>query len=197
MQTTSTLVSFLALALVTVEARFSGKCTFYDLFPAAPVACQNMPVLAGDIQRLAAIDKSVFDTQRSSICGRCVSVKGPSGNIKVRIVDRCEGCGTNGIDLSRQGFPSIAHPDLGRVNVEWDFVPCEDTPAAPAASATAPSKAAGPAAPAAKSNTTTTEVKDNRAGITSYKGDLTDSGAVSSASIMSLAAIGPLVAFLF
>jgi hypothetical protein len=112
----------LATFVPAVWASFSGKATFYDLAPGHGVACQ-IPIGQGDILHAAALDVSVYDHQQA--CGRCIRVRGPKGFIVARVVDRCEGCGLNGVDLTRQGFPSIANIIDGRVNVQWDFVSCD------------------------------------------------------------------------
>ena len=118
----ATLFLLTAAVPLAVLAENRGKATFYMLEPNAPVACESK-VMLRDIPTLAALDKSVFDVDRP--CGRCIRVQGPQGGITVRIVDRCEGCGQNGIDLSFQGFPKIAPHDLGRVNISWNWVDCE------------------------------------------------------------------------
>jgi expansin (peptidoglycan-binding protein) len=96
----------------------NGKATYYDAdgsgncsFPASPqdlmVAALNTP-----------------DYNGSQSCGACVKVKGPSGTVTVRIVDRCPECNQGHIDLSKEAFAKIAAIKLGVVQVTWQFVPC-------------------------------------------------------------------------
>jgi len=96
----------------------NGKATYYDAdgsgncsFPASPqdlmVAALNTP-----------------DYNGSQSCGACVQVKGPSGTVTVRIVDRCPECQQGHIDLSKEAFAKIAALQLGVVQVTWQFVPC-------------------------------------------------------------------------
>lgn len=62
----------------------------------------------------------------SAVCGACVEIAGPKGNLRVRIVDSCPDCPDKGhLDLSREAFAKLANPDEGRVKVSWHMVPCD------------------------------------------------------------------------
>lgn len=95
-----------------------GIATFYDAdgsgncsFPATP---DDLDVAAFDMTSYAA----------SATCGACVKVKGPNGDVTVRIVDSCPGCAPNHLDLSRSAFAKIADPARGRVPVSFQMVGC-------------------------------------------------------------------------
>jgi len=85
----------------------SGNCSF----PATP---QNLMV--------AAMNDA--DYLGSEACGACVTVSGPTGEVTVRIVDRCPGCAKGDIDLSESAFAAIANPVDGRVPVTWSYTDC-------------------------------------------------------------------------
>jgi expansin len=65
------------------------------------------------------------DYAGSFVCGTCVSVLGPKGNITIRIVDQCPGCGQGDIDLSPLAFSLIADTSLGRVPIQWHTISCD------------------------------------------------------------------------
>jgi hypothetical protein len=118
------LLSLIALASTQAQQQFKGEGTFYDLFENAPVACE-VPVPSMDIKFMAALNRVQYDQVFKAKCGACARVQGPLGSITVKIVDRCEGCVFGDIDLSREGFGSIAHHDDGRVPITWSFVSCD------------------------------------------------------------------------
>lgn len=65
------------------------------------------------------------DYAASAACGACVHIKGPSGEVTVRIVDQCPECKQGDIDLSPQAFSKFADQSLGRVKIDWQYVPCD------------------------------------------------------------------------
>jgi expansin (peptidoglycan-binding protein) len=65
------------------------------------------------------------DYAASAACGACAHLEGPSGEVTVRIVDQCPGCAAGDIDLSPDAFAKIADLSLGRVSIQWTYVPCE------------------------------------------------------------------------
>lgn len=62
------------------------------------------------------------DYAGAAMCGAYIHVSGPKGDVTVRIVDRCPGCGPGGLDLSREAFERIAEPGDGRVDISWQVV---------------------------------------------------------------------------
>jgi expansin (peptidoglycan-binding protein) len=63
----------------------------------------------------------------SNVCGQCVSIDGPMGNVVVRIVDQCPECPMGNLDLSPDAFAHIAPLPDGRVPITWHEVPCDVT----------------------------------------------------------------------
>jgi expansin (peptidoglycan-binding protein) len=96
-----------------------GIATYYDATGAGACSYDASP---GDL-RVAAMNTPQWDN--SAVCGMCVRVEGPRGQVTVRIVDRCPECLTGHLDLSREAFAAIADPADGRVSVKWQPVSCD------------------------------------------------------------------------
>lgn len=90
------------------DADGSGNCSF----PASP-----------DDLRVAAMNQT--DYAGSAACGACVDIEGPTGSVRVRIVDRCPECAPGDIDLSPSAFDAIAERSAGRVPIRWAYVSCD------------------------------------------------------------------------
>jgi expansin (peptidoglycan-binding protein) len=104
-----------------LSPRVTGIATYYDAdgtgacsFDASP---NDLDVAAMNIEEWSG----------SAVCGECVDVFGPSGEVTVRVVDQCPGCKKGHLDLSRQAFAKIAPLSAGRVAIEWQVVPCAVT----------------------------------------------------------------------
>lgn len=89
------------------DADGSGNCSF-DKSP------NDMDVVALDFPEYAS----------SAACGSCIHVKGPSGEVTVRVVDSCPGCNAGHLDLSEQAFAKIAALEKGRVDITYQTVAC-------------------------------------------------------------------------
>lgn len=95
---------------------YSGEATYYD---ADGTGACGFP--ASTNYYVAAMNKAQYS---KAVCGQCVHVKGPDGEVTVRIVDLCPGCSSGDLDLSMTAFKSIAQLSDGRVAIDWSFVPC-------------------------------------------------------------------------
>lgn len=95
---------------------FTGEATYYDAN--GPNACGV--ALPSDLL-VAAMNKAQY---KKSLCGQCVRVKGPKGEVTVRIVDLCPGCAMGDVDLSEEAFLAISPLSAGRVKITWSFVAC-------------------------------------------------------------------------
>ncbi|HYO54724.1 expansin EXLX1 family cellulose-binding protein [Archangium sp.] len=97
-----------------------GLITFYDADGSGNCSFEPSP------QNLDVAAMNIGQYQGSAVCGTCVEIEGPKGNLRVRIVDSCPDCPTKGhLDLSREAFAKIANPIDGRVKVRWRMVTCD------------------------------------------------------------------------
>ena len=101
---------------------FSGQATYYGINQADPAplgigACENMP---SDTNYFVAVGAGAYDKSR---CGECVQVFYQDKSTIGPVADLCPSCGT-GLDLSLQMFSELASPDVGRIDITWEFVPC-------------------------------------------------------------------------
>jgi expansin (peptidoglycan-binding protein) len=74
---------------------------------------------------VAALDAPDYAT--AAWCGACLAVTGPSGQVVVRVVDKCPECKHGDLDLSQQAFAQIAKVSAGRVAITWHEVACPVT----------------------------------------------------------------------
>ncbi len=98
----------------------TGEATFYT-FADGTGNC-GFDATPADLM-IGAMNEVDYDN--SNICGSCVSLTGPNGQINIRIVDRCPGCPLGGIDLSPYAFSFIADTSRGRVPITWHLIPCD------------------------------------------------------------------------
>ncbi|GAA3787242.1 expansin EXLX1 family cellulose-binding protein [Streptomyces phyllanthi] len=104
-----------AHASVQPGTTYSGEGTFYG----ATGVGNCLYDATGDIG-IAALNHTDYETSR--MCGAYLQVKGPRGEITVKIVDRCPECGPGDIDLGERAFARIADPVAGRVPITWKLV---------------------------------------------------------------------------
>jgi expansin (peptidoglycan-binding protein) len=96
----------------------TGGATYYDATGAGSCSFDASP---SDLD-VAAMNHVQYDN--SAVCGECLHVVGPKGDVTVRIVDLCPGCAKGGLDLSAQAFAKIADPSAGNVPITWQVVAC-------------------------------------------------------------------------
>jgi expansin len=94
----------------------TGIATFYDA--TGDGAC----MLGASPQDLMVSAMNAEEYAGSAACGEYVHVKGPKGEITVRIVDKCPECKAGHLDLSREAFALIADPIQGRVSITWQVI---------------------------------------------------------------------------
>jgi len=98
---------------------YEGEGTYYAATGAGACsfdASSDNPLLVGAM--------NAPDYANSGVCGACARVKGPEGEVTVRIVDLCPECAHGDIDLSPQAFEMLAPLEKGRIPISWQFVPC-------------------------------------------------------------------------
>lgn len=101
-------------------ATFTGDGTYYSA--TGDGSCSfgpsaDQPLLVGAM--------NAPDYDNSNVCGTCAHIKGPNGEVTVRIVDLCPECKHGDIDLSPQAFEKLAPLVDGRITIDWQFVPCD------------------------------------------------------------------------
>jgi expansin (peptidoglycan-binding protein) len=99
----------------------SGKITYYDATGAGACSFDATP----DDLDVAAMDAPEFDD--AAVCGECVAITGPKGNLTVRVVDLCPECEKGHLDLSEEAFAKLADVSAGIVPVTWKVVECSVT----------------------------------------------------------------------
>ncbi|KAK4479438.1 hypothetical protein RD792_014952 [Penstemon davidsonii] len=79
---------------------------------------------------IAAANPAIFNNRAA--CGRRYRIRCTgrtnlgvlqpcrNGEITVRIVDLCPGCGANQFDLSQEAFSMIADPNAGRIQIDYN-----------------------------------------------------------------------------
>jgi expansin (peptidoglycan-binding protein) len=97
----------------------SGEGTYYAATGAGNCSFDASP---SDLM-VAAINAVDYD--HAALCGACLAVTGPAGEVVVRIVDQCPGCKQGDLDLSKEAFAKISPLSAGRVAITWHEVACE------------------------------------------------------------------------
>ncbi|GAA3386457.1 expansin EXLX1 family cellulose-binding protein [Cryptosporangium minutisporangium] len=100
----------------------SGEATFYD---GGTGNCSYPTLPADDLYVALGPD----DYSDSAACGGYLDVTGPTGSVRVKIVDQCPECTAGHIDLSREAFARIADPQAGVVPVTYSAVSNPSVPA--------------------------------------------------------------------
>ncbi|KAJ2402721.1 hypothetical protein GGI23_000505 [Coemansia sp. RSA 2559] len=83
-----------------------------------------------DSDLIAAINAEQYGSSSSgnsnsaSVCGKCAQVKGPNGQVKVKVTDKCPSCKSGDLDLSPAAFDKIGSEAAGRISISWSFVDC-------------------------------------------------------------------------
>lgn len=92
----------------------SGDATFYQ----PGVGACGWTSKSEDL--IVAIGHDLYDS--GSYCGRGLFASYNGKSVSVTVVDRCEGCTQNDLDLSPAAFNQLASPDVGLLhNVQWHF----------------------------------------------------------------------------
>jgi expansin len=99
-----------------------GVATYYDFADGSgvcgyPASTGNQMVVALDAPELA-------DT---AMCGACIHVSGPVGEVTVLVVNGCPGCQVGHLDLSPEAYDLIAAGYNGVPPITWQYVACDVT----------------------------------------------------------------------
>jgi len=124
----NTLLVLFAFLLATINTALAGgihrgDITFYQ--PGLG-ACGRFNSAS---DKIAAVSHTLFDQftpggnpNRNSLCGKRIQVTFGSRRVIVTMVDRCEGCGPNDIDLSPSAFARLDSLNAGRIRGSWKFI---------------------------------------------------------------------------
>ncbi len=97
----------------SVLAVHQGISSFYHATGAG--AC-GFEANSNDLM-VAAVNNHDYDNGK--LCGVYLRISGPKGEALVRVVDRCPGCKSKGLDLSKQAFAKVADLKKGRETIHW------------------------------------------------------------------------------
>ncbi|EKJ69893.1 hypothetical protein NXS19_007851 [Fusarium pseudograminearum] len=108
-------LSATAALAAPLHPRTLGSITFYN---PGKGACEETH---GDADMVAAIGRGLYDS--GDYCGKTIKVTGEAGEAIVTVVDRCDGCADNDLDISPAAFEqAMGDKDQGRVQGEWNWV---------------------------------------------------------------------------
>lgn len=107
---------------------FSGELTYYE------PGLGSCGVTSKSSQNIVAVAHSLYDAlqtgsdpNQNPLCGRKIRAKRVKEGVGERsvdltVVDRCTGCKPTDIDVSLSVFKQLADQDLGRVDVQWNWL---------------------------------------------------------------------------
>ncbi|KAI3403195.1 DAG7 [Candida oxycetoniae] len=100
-----------------------GEGTFYS---AGLGACG---ITSQDSDYIIAISHELYDEytpsnnpNHNTLCGKKIRAYYGDNSVDVTVVDRCGGCKYNDLDFSPSAFKQLADPDLGRVDITWEWL---------------------------------------------------------------------------
>ncbi|KAF7589656.1 hypothetical protein BBP40_003990 [Aspergillus hancockii] len=95
----------------------TGEATFYDTATSASNPSSCGWTNDGATENVLALSHTIM---KDSDCGKTVTIKFGGKSVTGKVVDKCMGCVSTAIDLSRSLFGAIASESMGRLtDVEW------------------------------------------------------------------------------
>jgi expansin (peptidoglycan-binding protein) len=70
----------------------------------------------GESENVVALSQDVMS---ESLCGASITVEYEGNTVTGTVVDKCMGCDSQAIDMSRHMFGDLADLDAGRITVSW------------------------------------------------------------------------------
>ncbi|CAG8654864.1 12315_t:CDS:1 [Dentiscutata erythropus] len=101
--------------------RNSGEFTFYGV---GLGACGKTN---SDSELVCAISTDLFgsspggNSNKNPNCGRTITATFGGKSVDLTVVDVCEGCKTDDVDMSPTGFDRLAAASAGRIKGTWEF----------------------------------------------------------------------------
>ncbi|WPG99422.1 Hypothetical protein R9X50_00223600 [Acrodontium crateriforme] len=106
---------------------FTGDMTYYDVGLGACGLTNSNSENVVAISTLLWETANTPDPNNSPFCGRMIRAtrKDESGNqhsVDVKVVDRCQACKIDDLDMSIAAFEQLARKEQGRVVIHWSFL---------------------------------------------------------------------------
>jgi len=115
--------SLIFITAVSAKEGGTGKITYYDA--TGEGTCSFSKDTSYPLMITAF---SAAEWNNAANCGRCVNISTAEGkSIVVKIIDKCGGCAKGHFDLSKSAFALLGDPDLGVIQISYEFVPCQTT----------------------------------------------------------------------
>lgn len=108
----ATLVAFFAVSALAI----SGDATYFN--PGLGSCGQTNT----DADHIVAMSGQLMADTNKEKCGKSIKVTYQGKTTQVTVVDSCPGCKYNDIDLSPSAFKDLAPLDVGRIQVEWEWI---------------------------------------------------------------------------
>ncbi|KAK9506990.1 hypothetical protein O3M35_008828 [Rhynocoris fuscipes] len=98
-----------------------GDMTYYNL---GMTACGRTYSNSDHVAALAFGHFTAANPNNDPMCGRRVRIVDPSSKkqVEVTVVDKCQACKMNDIDVSPSVFQQLKPLSVGRTQVKWQFV---------------------------------------------------------------------------
>ncbi|KAH0593049.1 hypothetical protein MHUMG1_09296 [Metarhizium humberi] len=115
---TTAVAAILALTLTAKAQTIRGQFTHYDIGLGACGETHN------NTEMVAAISKDRFGPSTTSrLCGRKLRIHYEDKSAEVTIVDSCQACSSDSLDLSPAAFTAIVGSlEPGRVDGTWEII---------------------------------------------------------------------------
>jgi hypothetical protein len=111
--------NMMMIALPAAVLGYYGKATFYNNPNFAPGSCGFG---FSDSEFIAALSGDMMPGYKAPNCNRMARVEYKGKSVTVKIVDTCPGCEKTSLNLSPVVFQALEHPDVGLIDIKWDFI---------------------------------------------------------------------------
>lgn len=98
----------------------NGVATYYS------VSNDNCGTSSTDSDFVCAISQQLYNTVANSdsiseYCGHMINITYNGKTIQVKVVDSCESCDSEQLDLSPSAFQSLADLSVGVIDIQWEW----------------------------------------------------------------------------
>lgn len=119
--TATTITSSTSTSIFDSSVIHSGVATYYS------VGADNCGTSSTDSDYVCAISQQLYNTVANSesiseYCGHKINITYNGKTIQVTVVDSCESCDANHLDLSPTAFSALADENLGVIDITWEWV---------------------------------------------------------------------------